>query len=169
MADGVARLERLAQEVRAFLASHWAEWHREAGSPEGRRTLSTGTCGRTSRLLVEVLRDAGFEARMAFGCPIGCDCGYCVGHVTRGHVWVVVRDPARIVDITADQFGDAPVIITGMDDPRYHEGHDRTEPEWIEDRERVTRRLMPLWQAHGLDDGKSRASDGAMRKTGERA
>lgn len=168
MAEDSARLERIAGEVRAFLEPHWAEWHRKAGSPEGQHSLSEGTCGRSSRFMVEVLREAGLKARMAFGCPIGCDCGFCAPQGTRGHAWVVVRDPARIVDITADQFGDAPVIVTGMDDPRYHEGHDRADPEWIENRERVMQRLMPLWRARGLNADKVRASDDAMRQTGER-
>ncbi|KPP86425.1 MAG: Transglutaminase-like superfamily [Rhodobacteraceae bacterium HLUCCO07] len=165
MDEDVAQLERIAREVRAFLEPHWAEWHRKTGSLKGLRSLSQGTCGRSSRFLVEVLREAGFDARPAFGCPIGCDCGFCAPEGTRGHIWVVVRDPPRIVDVTADQFGDAPVIVTGMDDPRYQEGHDRAGPEWIEDRERVTRRLLPLWRARV----EKKAPDGAMRQTGERA
>ena len=101
-------IERLAADVRAFLEPHWAAWHARAGSPEGRRTLSEGTCGRSSVFLVGVLREAGFKARAAFGSPVECDCGYRTERGWKGHGWVVVEEPATIVDVTADQILEDP-------------------------------------------------------------
>jgi hypothetical protein len=37
----------------------------------------------------------------------------------QGHYWLQSSD-GLIIDITAEQFGHAPVIITSSDDPRYH-------------------------------------------------
>ena len=115
-------LERLAQKVRAFLEPHWAEWHHKSGSPEGRRTMSEGTCGRSSRFLCDVLKAEGFAAEVVFGSPVECACGYLSADGWRGHGWVEVADPACIIDVTADQFGDARVLLTAPDDPRYLKG-----------------------------------------------
>ena len=141
-------IERLAADVRAFLEPHWAAWHARAGSPEGRRTLSEGTCGRSSVFLVGVLREAGFKARAAFGSPVECDCGYRTERGWKGHGWVVVDAPAAIVDVTADQFGDDAVIVTEPDDPRYREGHDVAGQGWVAERQKVARGLMRDWLAH---------------------
>ncbi|MDQ2089623.1 hypothetical protein [Marimonas arenosa] len=156
--------------MRAFLEPHWAVWHARTGSPEGRRTLSEGTCGRSSRFLCEVLRRDGFEAELVFGSPVECDCGFRTEAGWKGHGWVLVREPARIVDLTADQFGAAPVIVTGIDDPRYRAGHDIAGPGWIAERQRVARTLLRAWDARGLaSEGKSTSSDPAkLRKGGGR-
>lgn len=170
MADPrAAELEAIAREVRGFLEPHWADWHRKSGSPEGRRTLSEGTCGRSSRFLVEVLRAAGFEARMAFGSPVECDCGFHSAQGWKGHGWVVVEAPARIIDITADQFGDAPVVVALPGDPRYREGHDIAGEGWIAERQRVARALLPHWQARQLAGAGGLAPEGARKQTGDRA
>ncbi|WP_137702716.1 hypothetical protein [Marimonas lutisalis] len=168
MSEAAQRLEALVREVRAFLESHWAAWHQHAGAPEGRRTLSEGTCGRSSMFLVQVLRDAGFQAEAAFGSPVEGDCGFRTGKGWKGHGWVIVKAPARIVDITADQFGDCPVIVTGPDDPRYCAGQDVAGQGWIAERQRVARELMQLWRARGLAAGGGSASDGMDQGLGER-
>lgn len=142
-----ARLERLAHEVRAFLEPRWAEWFAHAGSPEGRKTLSEGTCERSGQFLCEVLRHEGFEAGLAFGSPVECDCGFHSAMGWKGHVWVVVKEPARIVDVTADQFGAPPVIVTTWDDARYRAGHDVAGQDWIADRQEVARQLVRDWEA----------------------
>jgi hypothetical protein len=152
----IARLERLVREVRAFLEPHWADWHVHAGSPEGRRTLSEGTCGRSGQFLYEVLRREGFEAALAFGSPVECDCGFHSLAGWKGHAWVVVKEPARIVDVTADQFGAQPVIVTDPGDARYRAGHDVAGQQWIADRQKVAGQLMRDWAARGR-----RASRGA--------
>ncbi|UYV37534.1 hypothetical protein N4R57_21865 [Rhodobacteraceae bacterium D3-12] len=49
--------------------------------------------------------------------------------------------------MTADQFGDAPVVVAPLDDPRYRRGADVAEPHWIAERQRVAEELMDLWRA----------------------
>lgn len=160
METNLARLERLAHEVRGFLEPHWAAWHAHAGAPEGRRTLSEGTCGRSSRFLAEVLRREGFEVETVFGSPVEGDCGFLTEEGWKGHGWVLVKAPARIVDLTADQFGANPVIVTAPDDPRYATGHDVAGPGWKAERQRVARALMRDWDARGLAQAGENASSG---------
>lgn len=137
---------RLAHEVRAFLEPQWAAWHRKRGSPPGKRTMSEGTCGRSSRFLYEVLRAEGFDAEMAFGSPVGCDCGYLSDAGWKGHAWVELSAPACIIDLTADQFGAESVVVTAPDDPRYRRGEDVAAPDWIAERQRVAAELMDAWR-----------------------
>jgi len=158
--DRRVELERLAHDARAFLEPHWIVWHRKAGSPSGRRTLSEGTCGRSSRFLHELLQTQGFEAEMVFGSPVECACGFRTAEGWKGHGWVVVKDPACIVDLTADQFGADPVIVTTPDDPRYKAGHDMADVDWIAERERVARELIQDWNARSLASASESASGG---------
>lgn len=148
-------LTQLAHEVRAFLEPQWEQWYHKAGSPEGRRTISEGTCGRSSRFLYEVLKAEGYDAEMAFGSPVECDCGFNAPEGWKGHVWVEVRDPACLIDLTADQFGAAAVIVTTRDDPRYVRGHDVAGPGWRAERQRVAKVMMKQWvrerRGRGLD------------------
>ncbi len=157
----LARLEALAREVRAFLEPHWAAWHEKAGAPKGRRCLSEGTCGRSSRFLCDLLRREGYDAEMAFGSPVECDCGFHAEEGWKGHAWVMVADGSVIIDLTADQFGAAPVIVTEADDPRYRAAHDVAEAEWIAERQRVAHALMRAWEVRGLVRGRESASSGA--------
>jgi transglutaminase-like putative cysteine protease len=142
----LAELTALTQEVRAFLEPHWAEWHGRSGSPEGRRTLSEGTCGRSSRFLYELLRARGIPAEPVFGSPVECDCGFRTERGWKGHGWVQCHEPACIIDVTADQFGAEPVIVTAPDDPRYRAGHDVAGQGWMAERERVAKELMRAWE-----------------------
>lgn len=146
MAD--PRLEivtQLAHEVRAFLEPHWKVWHAERGSPQGKRTLSEGTCGRSSRFLFEVLRVEGFDAELSFGSPIEGARGYRSETGWKGHAWVELSDPGCIIDVTADQFGDAVVVIAARHDPRYRRGTDVADPHWIHERQRVASLLLEKW------------------------
>jgi hypothetical protein len=146
----LAEIARLAREVRAFLEPHWAIWHRKAGSPEGLRTLSEGTCGRSSRFLCEVLKAKGYDAEVSFGSPVECDCGFLSAEGCKGHGWVELQDPACLVDVTADQFGAPPVIVTAPNDPRYRRGHDIAGPGWKAERQRLAQALLVEWEAwHG--------------------
>ncbi|MDU8928162.1 hypothetical protein RXV86_12260 [Alisedimentitalea sp. MJ-SS2] len=149
----VAELQKLAQEVRDFLEPHWAAWHRKAGSPEGRRTLSEGTCGRSSAFLCDLLRAQGYEAETVFGSPVECDCGFLTEQGWRGHGWVRVKAPDCIIDLTADQFGAKPVIVTASDDPRYGAGHDVAGDGWKAERQRVAHELMRDWKRRNAPAG----------------
>jgi len=161
----LAAITQLAYDVRAFLEPHWERWHQKSGSPEGRRTISEGTCGRSSRFLCEVLRAEGFDAEMAFGSPVECDCGFNAPEGWKGHVWVEIHDPACLIDLTADQFGAAAVIVCSRDDPRYVRGQDVAGPGWRAERQRLAREMMKQWvrerRGGGLDvaPGAQGASD----------
>lgn len=144
MSDERARLEALARQVRGFLEPHWAEWHRRAGSLP-MVSDSQGTCGRSSLFLRDVLRGAGFDAEFAAGSPVEHHKGFRSKDGWHGHAWV--RAGGWIVDVTADQFGGPAVLMTGADDPRYSEGTDTAEPEFIAIRQAVARDLMTAWHA----------------------
>ena len=146
----LAVLTTLASAARTFLEPHWEAWYRHIGSPEGQRTFSEGTCGRSSTFLCDLLRSEGYSARVAYGSPVECDCGFRTAAGWKGHGWVVVEDPACIIDLTADQFGAPPVIVTGLDDPRFCEGHDVAGQGWIAQRQRAAKDLMQDWQVRGL-------------------
>lgn len=156
-------IRRLAGEVRAFLEPHWAVWHRRAGSPGGRRTLSEGTCGRSSRFLYELLRSKGVSAETEFGSPVECDCGFFTERGWKGHGWVLCHAPECIIDLTADQFGAAPVIVTAPDDPRYRAGNDVAAPEWIIERQRIAAELMQHWERQWTMTGKVTAPERIAR------
>ena len=153
MTNRLGKLEELARECRRFLEPHWAAWHSKAGSPEGRRTLSEGTCGRSSAFLCDLLKRQGFEAETVFGSPVECDCGFLTAEGWRGHGWVRVTAPDCIIDLTADQFGAAPVIVTASDDPRYRAGHDVAGDGWKAERQRVARELMRDWDRQNAPTG----------------
>jgi len=161
MSDGsdprLIAVTQLAYEVRAFLEPQWERWHQKSGSPEGRRTMSEGTCGRSSRFLYAVLKAEGFDAEMAFGSPVECDCGYNSPEGWKGHCWIEVRDPACLIDLTADQFGAAAVIVTSLDDPRYIRGQDVAGPGWRAERQRLAKAMMKQWARERREGGRDTA------------
>lgn len=152
MSERLAELERLLRAARAFLEPHWKLWWEHAGQPAWQTTLSAGTCGRTSCFLKDLLPEYGFAARIAFGSPMECECGFHTDEGWKGHCWIVLTDPSCIVDLTADQFGEAPILITGVNDPRFSEGHDVAPEDWRAERQRLARVLMAEWRQHdGLE------------------
>ena len=144
MAKGCSqqRLLTIATEVRAFLEPHWADWHQHAGSPR-LRTLSQGTCGRSSLVLRDVLRAKGFSAMLIAGSPSEGPQGFWFEGAWHGHAWV--ECDGWIVDVTADQFDAPPVIVTPVGDSRYRAGVDAAEPEFLARRQRVAAALMAQW------------------------
>ena len=140
-------LVRWGRAVRQFLIPHGREW-RLPTSSRG-EPLSSGTCGRSSLLLTRVLQnELALDARWACGSP-GEDGtsphGYFDGSGWRGHAWVIVGQ--RIVDVTADQFGDPPVVVTSASDARYAEGPDLALAEHKASRIVTAERLFSLWLA----------------------
>lgn len=146
MGETIEEVTACAHAMRRFLEPHWAEWHRRAGSPPGRKTLSEGTCGRSARFTALVLRMAGLEVVQKFGSPVDGDCGFHGPEGWRGHGWVELPELGVIVDVTADQFGAEPVIVTPVGDPRFCACQDRAEPFWIAERQKTADQLFGLWR-----------------------
>ncbi|MBA84350.1 transglutaminase domain-containing protein [Thalassobius sp. S69A] len=136
------RLLEAARQARAFLEPHWAAWHRRAGSPK-KRTLSQGTCGRSSLFVRDVLRSRGIPAEFVIGSPALGPQGYRLDGVWHGHAWV--QSGGWIVDVTADQFGAPGVMITRLGDQRYKAGQDTAEPEFQLLRQQAARQLLKNW------------------------
>jgi len=112
LADVGRMLLTVATAARAFLLSRWRGWH-QAWGPPAPNTLSQWTCVRSSLLLARALERQGFPATLQSG-HLSTDDGWV------SHAWVEAA--GLIIDITADQFGHAPVVITAAHDPAYRKG-----------------------------------------------
>ncbi len=132
------RLFLISLRARAFLEPVWLEWHAANGG-DIPSPLSRTTCGRSSLFLKRILQ-AEFPrltTQARFGFHAGGD--------WRSHAWVEVGD--RIIDLTADQFGDEPVIVTPRPDPRYQKGvSDSVYPEFVRPHRRSVEKLWHRWQ-----------------------
>lgn len=135
-------LHQIARELRAFLEPVWGLWARERGREA--TVLSEGTCGPTCRFLIKVLSELGLDVEMLSGRPGRKPAGIQVNGAWRGHAWLRVGD--RILDITADQFGLPPVLLTAVNDPRYRAGPDRTRPEFLAEEQRLATALYEQWK-----------------------
>lgn len=85
------------------------------------------------------------------GCPLDADgqpfpAGFHEGAQWLGHSWVVAN--GFIVDITADQFGLAPVVMLPAGDARYQSSADLALPEFKSKRAATLEMLWPLWRKH---------------------
>ncbi|MBS7542662.1 lasso peptide biosynthesis protein [Ancylobacter oerskovii] len=149
--EGRQRLEEIATAVRRFLEEVWPAWHAARG--EAPAVPSRWTCGRSSLFLLRVLDEQGLPGRWVSGTPrlgegqpeIG-PYGFFDGRQWHAHAWVRLGD--SIVDVTADQFGAAPVLVVAASDPRYGEGTgDTALPAFAAARERAAAELMPRWRA----------------------
>jgi hypothetical protein len=137
----------LAISVRAFLEPAWRQWQ------PGVDPASKNTCGRSSLFLERVLRQAGHEASWTNGVPRlsedGPDLGpfgFFTGVRWESHAWVECG--GIIVDVTADQFGAPPVIVTPANDPRYGaQTFETANAEAIAARHRVVDALWQGWLA----------------------
>lgn len=146
------RLIAIAGAARAFMEPVWADWHRDGGG-NCPPIPSQSTCGRTALFLQRALVEDGFCAHWANGIPRASEegpqlgpFGFFDGASWRSHCWV--KAEGWIVDITADQFGAAPVIVVPVTDPRYGERtFDAASPEHISRRIRQVDGLWPLWLA----------------------
>ncbi len=135
------RLFRLAAAVRAYLEPVWDGWRGGAGAG----VLSANTCGRSSLFLRDALRLEGHAAEWSNGVP-GAEGQF--GFLGLGgwasHAWVV--SGGLIVDVTADQFGAVPVIVTSIDDPRYRASNiDTAWPEAVRARHAAVAAIWPGW------------------------
>lgn len=113
----------IATTARTFLLPHWSRWHRLWGPPAP-SVASQWTCVRSSFFLVRAFARCGMEARLQSGqspenAPgiISEECGLFTAAGWMGHAWVETN--GFVVDITADQFGHAPVIVSPASNPAY--------------------------------------------------
>lgn len=145
-------LLRLASAARAYLEPVWRTWHQAAGRPIP-APPSTHTCGRSSLFLRNILRAEGHPAEWTNGIARPSESeadrgpfGFFAGRRWENHAWVV--SGGLIIDITADQFGAAPVIVTPLADRRYSaSGIDTADPRAIEARYAAVQALWPGWLA----------------------
>jgi hypothetical protein len=112
---------------------------------------SSNTCGQTSLFLTHALRDLALTAEWANGIPRRgegtLDIGP-YGFLSEGrwesHSWV--ECDGWIIDVTADQFGSPPVIITATNDPRYGKHtQDTAFEEAKRRRQREVEAIWPIW------------------------
>lgn len=136
-------LTDLAEALRAFMPDIWRAWHAEDGH-EPPSPLSAGTCGRTSLLLQKILLAKGRSALWRTGRGVQAH-GFFDGRRWRSHSWVECE--GFVLDITADQFGAPPVIVTAAGDRRYRADEvDPAFPERRERRERAATAALALWR-----------------------
>ena len=139
-------LEDLGWEIRAFLEPKWMMLHEFWG--EGKPEIASRyMCRYTSMFLKVVLEDCTRKTwYLAAGRPVSRECegtgqgyGFCTFNgLFFDHCWV--QSVESIVDITADQFGAEKVIVTSMNDSRYHQNLDEASL-----RKGITK-LSPRWE-----------------------
>jgi len=140
-------LHAIAATVRAFLEPSWRRWQPGAEPP------SKNTCGRSSLFLQRVLADRGHKATWTNGIPrLGENApelgpfGFFSGTRWESHAWV--ECDGFIVDVTADQFGARPVLVTPATDPSYGARTlDTASPEAVAARQRTVDELWQDWLA----------------------
>ncbi len=137
-------------DTRLFLETIWPLWHERRGdavpSPNSR-----GTCGRSSLFLCKALRLEGLECEFAIGNPFDATglnrvspFGFFSGDRWESHAWA--HCGGLILDITADQFGAPPIIVTSADDPRYNANQsDAAYPSSIAARHAAVESVWPQW------------------------
>ncbi len=128
LADVQMMLLAVATTARTFLLPHWSRWHHLWGPPRP-AMVSQWTCVRSSMFLMRALHRCGIAARLQSGQPpkeaagvAGQDCGLFTTAGWTGHAWVEAN--GFVIDITADQFGHAPVIVSPASDPTYRPAQD---------------------------------------------
>jgi hypothetical protein len=143
------RLLHIATNVRAFLEPVWPKWHQARGMavPD---IPSSNTCGRSSLFLTHVLHDLRLPSEWANGIPRdeeGANLGpygFFSGSRWESHSWAECE--GYVIDVTADQFGGPPVIVTPTNDPRYGEHtQDAASEEAKRRRQHDVEAIWPMW------------------------
>lgn len=155
-------IQNIALTARQFIEPVWHHWHQSRCRTVPNPT-SRYTCGRTSLFLRDVLRHEGHHAEWMSGTPYArgsgapdAACGFYSGTRWEGHAWVISGD--TIIDITADQFGGDPVLITSVSDTRYVGSMDLADPDAIKARREAVAGLWPDWMAFRLQSDLSQKS-----------
>ncbi len=148
MEDLARNVYDLMVEVRPYVEARIEEWiDRNPGfarPPKG-APLTTGFCRGVAAgiavILAEAYPDCFWRVAGGFGIEYGTEAasdlaGFVDGECFpggmidaagewHGHFWVTGGDPESdeglIVDLSADQFGHDPVVVTQIEDPRYRE------------------------------------------------
>lgn len=163
-------IQRIASAARLFIEPVWQHWHQSRGHTVS-HPMSRYTCGRTSLFLRDVLRHEGHPAEWMSGTPYAggscapdTACGFYSGTRWEGHAWVI--SGKIIVDITADQFGDNPIVMTSISDTRYVSSIDLADPAAIKARREAVAALWPEWMAFRSTFDPSHNSYGTCARVG---
>jgi hypothetical protein len=147
-----AALIRIAGAVRRFLEPAWLEWHRAWG--EMPAVASRWTDTRSSAFLQKVLeQDFGLDSAWRSGTPHllpdgpdDCPYGFQTAQGWEAHAWV--EADGHILDLTLDQFGEAPVVVVPLPDLRYGAGSGSSAlPAFSAGRSQALEELWPRWLA----------------------
>ncbi len=128
----------IAWRVRRFLEEIWPDWHREYGRAVP-AIPSSGTCGRSSLFLQRVLAAEGVA------CVVQQGEFHAPAKAPARHAWVEAGPV--LLDVTADQFGLAPVVMLDRNDIRYRPGPDTALPAFKDGRARAVEAAWPRWLA----------------------
>jgi hypothetical protein len=113
-------LRELLLPIREYLEQCWSAWAQEMNKPEnaGGKNMCRFTAAFLAAVLGAPWRAAGggclYELETEEVVSVG---GFFDGAAWQAHYWVT--DSARIVDLTAGQFGAEPILVTSTNDPRY--------------------------------------------------
>ena len=146
--------------LRPFLELRWQEKHLtwQQDIPD---ILSSFMCRYTSIFLQQVLAMernintiivGGRPIRELHGTPYGK-----YGFIDRHHCWYDhcwLETKHLIIDLTADQFGDLPIIITPKRDRRYRANLDEYDPRLkyaLIELSRTSDRWLQMWRSNNLE------------------
>lgn len=151
VAHVTSQLKTFASTVRHFLEPHWLAAHEGWGEiPD---PLSRWMCRYSSIFLATLLRElegqetwsiVGGRPPKSLNATAAGEFGMLACDDTwNDHCWVTGR--GLIIDLTADQFGHAPVIVTASSDPRYRAN--LTEDDMAQAFQKLQRRSTPWIEA----------------------
>ncbi len=167
-ATGRAKVRRTlltrATAIGAFLLPHWRCWHQAWGPPDP-VTPSQWTCLRSGMLLAIACERDGIPATLRSGRPRRAPMGHADarhGLMTVdgwvGHAWVEAEN--FVIDVTADQFGHAPVVVTPAEDRAYRSAEERTCQL------SRLRPALPPWKRSGRSGVRMRIGKDSFHTTG---
>ncbi|WP_088892892.1 hypothetical protein [Leptolyngbya ohadii] len=143
VAHATSQFKMFASTVRQFLEPHWLAAHQ--GWSDIPDPLSRWMCRYSSIFLATLLREQSQEPWSIVGgrpprslnAKVEGEFGILAWDGTwNDHCWVTGR--GLIIDLTADQFGHDPIIVTASSDPRYRAN--LTEDEMAQDFQKLQRR-----------------------------
>ena len=143
-----------ATAARRFLEENiWPDWQEQTSRQFDvslPQIMSAGTCGRSSTFLVKVLAGCGADAQIEHGWFPAAGLSGDAAAAPR-HAWLMAG--GWIIDITADQFGGSPVVVTEVGNARYENGMDAADEDAIARRREVVDQLWDRWQQSNWRSG----------------
>ncbi len=157
----------VATAARSFLLPHWSRWHQQWGPPAP-SVASQWTCVRSSMFLVRAFCRCGIDARLQSGQPpremsgtVDEECGVFNAYGWMGHAWAEAN--GFVIDITADQFGHAPVIVLPATSPAYRPARDEAYTLKVtKNGMAAIDELWPSWCRHVDREGMLAEGDAAL-------